>query len=155
MAINTSGQELAPGYLFMTPASVVPTPATRQNTGFMMTDNNDLVYGLGLDQATDFRVQEVNGTKYLTYWRGPQPNGPMVSHGHGNITFLGSEYNTAFVVCAFLNLNTGINPPPPCQLDVHEAQVTSRGTILATAYNNTPTDLSAVGEFRANSQEIF
>lgn len=37
------------------------------------------------------------------------------------------------------------NKPKPSYVDSHESRITPRGSIMVTAYNSTPYDLSAVG----------
>ncbi|KAL9053258.1 MAG: hypothetical protein Q9162_004866 [Coniocarpon cinnabarinum] len=133
------------GYLFLDPANFSPEPAVRQSGAFIMTDSNQLVYGLEMAPLTDFRMQTVNGTDYLTYWSGQNPTGANIGHGDGSVTFLDSSYEEAFTVCPKLNIVSNLEDPPPCTLDVHEHQVTPHGTLLATVYNATSADLTALG----------
>lgn len=69
LTITGNGGELAPGYIFMTPEGVnerVPRVNEEDGNGFIITTNNELVYGLDVDRLTDFRVQEYQGSSYLT-----------------------------------------------------------------------------------------
>lgn len=66
-------------------------------------------------------------------------------HGYGQVNFLDETY-TEFSV----NPNLGLNKlttteNPDWSVDIHEQQLTPRNTLLVSAYNNTPADLSAYG----------
>ena len=70
MTITSSGEPLAPGYIFMTPATTnISVPYTKEGGGFIMTTDGDLVFALNVTGMTDFRKQIYNGEPHLTYWR--------------------------------------------------------------------------------------
>jgi hypothetical protein len=148
MTITGNGGELAPGYIFMTPialnATAVP-PLTKESAGFIMTSGGDLVFGHNLTGVNDYRMQYYNGKPYLTYWTGYNSQGVNVGHGYGEAVFLDDTYQNFTV-----NPNLGLNKltttaNPNWSIDIHEQQMDSRNTLLVSAYNNTPADLSAVG----------
>lgn len=144
LTITTNGKPLAPGLVFFEPADFSDTPAVKQSGGYAFTDKNELVFAQPVAGLTDFRVQVYNGKPYITYWSGYNTLGGNIGHGYGNVTFLDQNYEIAFVVCPDLNLDTQVTPTPQCQIDIHEHQLTPRNTIIVSAYNATPTDLTSV-----------
>ena len=69
LTITGNGDELAPGYIFMTPEGTdegVPKPTAKESGGFVITSDNELVYALAVPGMTDLRVQEYNGESYIT-----------------------------------------------------------------------------------------
>ena len=69
LTITGSGGELAPGYIFMTPEGVherVPRAAKEDGSGYIITADNELVFGLDEARLTDFRIQQYEGSSYLT-----------------------------------------------------------------------------------------
>jgi len=130
----------APGYLFVEP----------QRTGF---------YGMILDDTgepvwveptattlTDLRVQTFEGKPVLTYWSGKSDAG----HGQGSCTILDNRYRPVATVSAGNGLKA----------DLHEFNLTDRGTALVTAYVREKFDLSPIGGpkhghiFNCHVQEI-
>lgn len=82
--------------------------------------------------AFDFRVQSYQGHRVLTWWQGTLAGGHGVS-GEGVI--LDSSYRTVATVHASEGYSS----------DLHEFQITSKGTALITAYEPVGADLSSVG----------
>lgn len=146
MNITRTGAELAPGYVFMTPWP--SANETHQSGGFIMTVDGEMVYCIPIVGMHDFRVQNFKGTPYLTYWNGLNAPFPQVGKGYGQVTFADSTY-TNFSVTPDLGINTLQQENPRWkggQVDIHEAEMTSRDTILITAYNNTQYDLSSLND---------
>ena len=83
-------------------------------------------------QATDFRVQRYRGKPVLTWWAGTVSKAGI---GQGSYVI----YDTSYQPVAHLRA-TGED-----QGDLHEFQLTPRGTAYITAYHETPADLSGVG----------
>lgn len=146
MTITRADAELAPGYVFMTPWP--SNNETHQSGGFIMTVDGEMVYCIPVNGMHDFRVQEFNGSPYLTYCNGLNAPFPQVGKGYGQVTFADSTYKN-FSVRPNLRLNTLQEDNPTWtggQVDIHEAEMTSRNTLLVTAYNNTQYDLSSLND---------
>jgi Arylsulfotransferase (ASST) len=86
-------------------------------------------------QATDFRVQTYEGRPVLTWWEGP-PEAPVPGSGVGH----GVIYSSSYRQIARVDASFG-----PDTADLHEFQLTPRGTALLTVYRIVPRDLSSVG----------
>lgn len=130
----------APGYLFVEP----------QRTGFngmILDDTGEPVWveptAMNL---TDLRVQSFEGRPVLTYWSGKSAAG----HGAGSCTILDTRYRPVATVSAGNGLKA----------DLHEFNLTDRGTALLTAYVVEKFDLSPIGGpkhghiFNCHVQEI-
>lgn len=87
----------------------------------------------GSQYGTTFgvRVQEFNGSDYVTFWRGTVKSS---GYGTGSCLMLNSSYDVAYNLTTS-NLTVGS--------DIHECQLTDRGTALLSAYEPTSWDLSA------------
>jgi len=139
--ISRSGNT-APGYLFISPLG----NGTSSPAPIIMTDKNELVWrgpaeGWGY---TDFQVQQLHQEPYLTYWRGNAS--ATFGHGYGSVYMINSSYQEVYNICPQdLGLVTPNHTVYACYLDMHEAFVTAQGTLIATAYNVTPIDLTPVG----------
>jgi hypothetical protein len=108
----------APGYIFLAP-QWGPVQA-----GPMIVDQSGNVVWFdplaGDDSAADFRVQVYQGRPVLTWWQGYVTAGV----GNGGDVILDSSYRTVAIVHAGNGLRA----------DLHEFQLTGRGTALITAY---------------------
>ncbi len=147
LQITTNGEPLAPGLLFMTPGNFGPTLATKDVAPMIMTDGGQLVWEGPITNVTvtNLQVSLFEGQPVLTYWVGPVTAQPNFGHGYGNITFRDTSYNNILTVCPKLGLLTADKTSYPCEADVHESLITSRGTLLFTAHNVTRADLSSIG----------
>jgi hypothetical protein len=133
-----------PGYLFFTQDGSYGHNYSR----FIMTDDGELVYQAGYGEYTDFRTQELDGKAVLSFFDGitfSEPNG----WGYGVLEIQDDSYQSIYNVT--IN-GTGLNTLGSFDrenlqswFDMHEATMTSEGTILATLYNVTQTDLTSVG----------
>lgn len=83
-------------------------------------------------QATDFRVQRYRGKPVLTWWQGTIS---VAGVGQGYDVIMNSSYR----VIATVHAGHGVKS------DLHEFELTPRGTAYVTAYNEVPADLSSVG----------
>lgn len=136
--------DLSDGYLFITPGNRSwDLPGEHQGGPFIIGTDNELVYRFEESLAChDFRVQEINDKPHLTFWHGERG----VGHGYGNIVMVDSEYQeTRLTTDAPIKWMAKGDRKPPGFSDFHENQMTSRGTILVTAYNDTSADLSPIG----------
>jgi Arylsulfotransferase (ASST) len=86
-------------------------------------------------QATEFRVQTYRGRRVLTWWQGP-PDAPVPGSGRGHDMIMDRSYRLIATVDAGFGHNTA---------DLHEFQLTPRGTALITAYRVLPYDLTGFG----------
>jgi hypothetical protein len=81
--------------------------------------------------ATDFKVQTYRGKPVLTWWEGVNVPG----HGSGGYVVMNGSYR-----------EIGRVPPADSfDRDLHEFNITSRGTALSTVYDRVPMDLSSLG----------
>ncbi|KAK3715275.1 hypothetical protein LTR37_007242 [Vermiconidia calcicola] len=155
MNITRYSGELAKGYIFVSPSDQNKNDGTYalSGTGFVMDDEGDLIFageedGMGFCEEwvagmTDFRAQEYNGRKYITYWNGCNTRGIHWGHRWGRVTFIDDEYNK-FEFNPDLNINS-FEPATRGSIDVHEHQMTERNTMVVTSYNNTQWDLTSIG----------
>jgi hypothetical protein len=85
--------------------------------------------------ADDLRVQRYRGKPVLTWWEGKtNPNG----YGQGSWVLMDASYEEI----ARVRAGNGL------QGDLHDMQLTPRGTALITIYERVPTDLSVIGSPR-------
>ena len=83
-------------------------------------------------EATDFRTQTYRGRPVLTWWQGV-----IATAGFG--TGVGEIYDASYHRIAEVHAANGLSA------DLHEFQLTPRGTALITAYKEVPADLSGIG----------
>lgn len=92
-----SKDSLAEGYIFLSPSDSNKNDGTydMSGTGFVMDQNGDLIFAGdedGMDFCdewvagmTDFRAQEYDGRKYITYWNGCNTRGKHWGHRWGRV----------------------------------------------------------------------
>lgn len=120
----------APGYVFLAPKKAVA------QDGPMIVDNRGQVVWfdpLLARGVADFKEQRYKGKPVLTWWQGT-----VAREGHaiaGGYRIMDSSYRVIKVVQAGNGL-TG---------DIHDFQLTPRGTALMTIYDKVPMDLESVG----------
>jgi hypothetical protein len=83
-------------------------------------------------QATDFRTQTYRGKAVLTWWQGTSSKAGV---GTGSYVIYDASYRKLAEVKAGHGLDG----------DLHEFELTPRGTALMTIYHEVPADLSSVG----------
>lgn len=142
--IRHSGDPLAEGLLFMTPSSFRSVNSVKEAAPLIMTDRGQLVWNGPISNATNFRATTYKGSPILTFWSGVSTEGGNIGHGYGNITFLDDSYRNILTVCPQLGLSIPGGNKFPCEADFHESFVTDRNTLLISAYNATPADLSVI-----------
>lgn len=147
LQINKTGQELADGLLFFDLADGFATEATKFLGPLIMTDTGDLVWSGPTGNVADVRTQTFNGEPVLTYWSGSGTAGAdaIVGHGWGGVNVYDTSYTLLARVCPKVDLLLPPGVSAECKADIHEAQMTSRNTMLITAYNTTEADLTSVG----------
>ncbi|HET8979261.1 MAG TPA: arylsulfotransferase family protein [Solirubrobacteraceae bacterium] len=124
-----------PRFIFLAPNNVIPASEPQQ--GLMMIDRKGrLVWFAPVSAGSpfDLNVQSYNGQPALTWWQGTVES----AHGEG----VGEIGNASYHSVKSIRAGNGL------QTDLHDLQLTSRGTALITAYETTTTDLSSVGGSR-------
>lgn len=147
--LTTSTDEpLLDGLLVFNTAYGTAIPATKEQAPLIMTDTGDLVWSGPREASANVRVQSYNGSPVLTYISGQGTAGAaaVVGHGYGEIIVLDNKYDLIATVCPnfdHFTMETGVTAK--CHSDLHESLITSRNTMLVTAYNTTQADLTSVG----------
>jgi hypothetical protein len=129
--VDTPAVGTAPGYVFVAEKGKASDPS-----GVVIADNAGRIVWYhqvpaGLE-ATDFRTQTLNGRPVLTWWQGKVSKSGI---GQGEDEIYDAHYHAVRTVQAADGL----------QADLHEFQLTPRGTAFITAYREVPADLRAVG----------
>ena len=129
-SVTHAAAHTAPGYVF------VAEKAPQKTGGPLIVDNRGRVVWFDQltppVQATDFRVQRYHGKPVLTWWVG-RSNGAGVGRGSYVI------YDDSYRLIARVRASRGLAG------DLHEFQLTPRGTAYMTVYHEVPADLSSVG----------
>jgi hypothetical protein len=140
--------DTTPAYILLSVTNVIANDAIQQ--GLMMVDRQGRLIWFH-PVATklkpfDLNTFTVQGKSALTWWQGELAS----SHGNGVAVAVGSDYS----VIQRIRAGDGL------QTDLHELNITSRGTALVTAYQQTTADLKAMGGsgthavFSGHAQEI-
>ena len=141
LAINKTGEPIAPGYLFFAPDG---RPPLQVNPLIMGTDGK-LVWNGPLEHAFNFGMQSYQGKSVLVYWNGTVYSEP-VGRGNGAVYILDNTYNIIKTVTLPGNFVEQIpGATYPSNIDLHEINITPKGTMLVTANNVTTTDLTSIG----------
>ncbi|KAI4161995.1 MAG: hypothetical protein LQ342_004443 [Letrouitia transgressa] len=143
--INSNGEALAEGLLLFTPSNFRPINSVKESAPLIMTDQGQLVWNGPIGNVTNLRATVYEGSPVLTYWAGLSTEGGNVGHGYGNVIFLDTSYREILTVCPKFGLVIPEGKQYPCEADFHESFVTDRNTLLVSAYNATPADLSVIG----------
>lgn len=143
--ITKNGGPLADGLLFFTQSNFQPVNAIEEAAPLIMTDKGELVWNGPISNATNLHVSTYRGSPVLTFWSGLSSEGGNIGHGYGNVTFLDSSYRNIVTVCPKFGLVIPGGRTYPCEADFHESFLTDRDTLIVTAYNATPADLSIIG----------
>jgi hypothetical protein len=122
---------ILPTLITLTPLKAVIDHMGQQ--GLMIVDaKGNLVYFRYLANfATNLEVQTYKGQPVLTWWEGTEVNG--IGSGKGYI------YSDRYEQVAVIK-GSGAVPP-----DLHEFTITTRDTVLVSAYKQKKVDLTAVG----------
>jgi Arylsulfotransferase (ASST) len=127
LTVRRAGQ-VAPGLMFLGPFR-----GTDHADALIVDDDGEPVWFRGSnDLVTDLRMQTYKGEPVLTYWEGARLVG---GHGAGNGVLLDRAYQQIAEVRA----GDGMRG------DLHEFQLTDRGTALLTAYPEVTADLRPIG----------
>jgi hypothetical protein len=130
VTVTAQSPALAPGDLF-----VAPYTGPGQAGPMILDSSGGLIWFKALPRytsATDFRVQQYLGKPVLTWWQ-------------GNISVHGFGLGEAVIADASYTDIAHVRAGNGDEVDLHELQLTPRGTALVTAYDPVRCDLSAVG----------
>ncbi len=133
--VTQLGSQPAPGstprFILLAPMNAVPASEPQQ--GLMMLDRQGRLvwFAPSGDPRFNLDVQSYAGKPALTWWQGSVSN----AHGNGVGEIGDDDYHPIQPVRAGHGLQT----------DLHDLQLTARGTALITAYETTTTDLSSIG----------
>jgi hypothetical protein len=129
---HAADADTAAGYLFVAPKQTDPrAPAGPA----ILDDQGHVVWYRQVpsgEEATDFRAQTYHGRRVLTWWQGTST---LAGYGHGVDEIYDSHYRKIAEVKAADGYSA----------DLHEFQLTPRGTALITVYDEVPADLSHIG----------
>ncbi|KAL8676358.1 MAG: hypothetical protein Q9186_007117 [Xanthomendoza sp. 1 TL-2023] len=137
------------GLFVFAPLPFLPVYPDRPPVGLIMDQLGNPIWHSANGYLGQLEVQQIEGKNVLSYWTGGIGGGFVDAHGMGTITILDASYRLVQNV----TLNDGTfkagdsmqNKPYPSYIDIHESFITSKGSLIVTAYNSTPYDLSAVG----------
>lgn len=129
----TSKREVVatPRFIVMAPMADVPYQSVQRGPMLIDRQGRLVWYHPGPDSTFDVQVQTYKGKRVLTRWHGALTGG----YGEGVGEIMDETYTTIAVV--------GNEKTRP--IDLHEFNLTSRGTALVTYYERVPADLSSVG----------
>jgi arylsulfotransferase ASST len=130
VTVTAHSPAASPGDLFLAPYS-----GPGQYGPMILDESGALVWFKPLPRGTraaDFRVQSYEGRPVLTWWQDPLVTGAVSKSGE---VIANGSYQTI----ATLRAGNGYQP------DLHELQLTPRGTALITVYDAIDCDLSSVG----------
>jgi len=118
----------APGYIFLAPKKYVD-----QAGPMILDDRGQVVWFDPLDArgVTDFKMQMYRGKPVLTWWQNTVNDG----NGRSARVIMDSSYRIIRIV----RRSGGLGP------DIHDMQLTPRGTALMTVYEKIPYDLRPLG----------
>ncbi|KAL8833082.1 MAG: hypothetical protein Q9170_004515 [Blastenia crenularia] len=135
------------GLLVFAPLPFILNYPDRFAGGLIMDQLGNPIWHSPVEALGNLEVGGFEGV--LKFWTGGIGGNFIDAHGFGSVTVLDKHYNQS----AVFTLNDGTfksgdslqNKPQPSYIDIHENLLTTRGTLLVTAYNSTPYDLSSVG----------
>lgn len=149
LQINRSGEgELSPGFIFLGQEDDSSSdPGVKEVAPFILTDENELVWGGPVGDSSNFRQQFWGNQSVITFWvgTGKAAYGADAGRGWGEVLFYDNTYRLINTVCLQLNLTLPTGTTAECQSDVHESFITPDNTILLTAYNTSQGDLTSLG----------
>lgn len=128
-----STTDTSPSYVLLSVNNVIPSDQVQQ--GLMMVDRQGrLIWFHPVPNSLkpfDLNAFMAGGKPVLTWWSGDLDS----SHGDGSGIAIDSSYSPV----QWIRTGRGL------QTDLHELNITSRGTVLLTAYRQATTDLSSIG----------
>lgn len=138
LQVSTGGNKPDPGYIFFGPRG-----NEAEGTAALIYDlNGDLVYQGPGEVTANFKVQRLYNQDVITFWAGDMT---LLGFGYGTVHILDNTYTEIYTVQLQDSFVTPDGQPRDSYIDLHESHITDRDTLLVTAYNVTPHDLTAVG----------
>ncbi|NUR76654.1 MAG: hypothetical protein HOQ28_10275, partial [Thermoleophilia bacterium] len=131
LTVTHAAHGVAPGFLFVAEKGGKDKPS-----GVVIADNRGRIVWYhevprGLE-ATDFRAQTYRGRPVLTWWQGTISK---VGVGRGEYVVYDDSYHELAKLKVAHDLDG----------DLHEFELTPRGTAYITVYHEVPLDLSSIG----------
>ncbi|KAL4785279.1 ASST-domain-containing protein [Aspergillus varians] len=127
-----------PGYIF-----VGPRGNQELGTAALIYDEGaNLVYQGPQEVTANFKVQKLFNEDAITFWAG---NMMTLGFGYGAVHILDDTYREIYTVTLQGDFVSPDGNPRDSFIDLHESRVTSRNTLLVTAYNVTQHDLTSIG----------
>ena len=133
--INRRAPGTQPGLIFLAPFS--PKGSPRPDGPLITDDRGDLVWFKPVRRGTavtDLKVQQLRGEPVITWWEGRF----AVGWGYGAYKVFDSSYRQVATV----------RPGNGLTSDLHDMQLTDRGTALVLSYDRIKRDLRFVGGVR-------
>ena len=133
--INRRAGATQPGYIFLAPFSIKGSP--RPDGPLITDDRGDLVWFKPVRRGTavtDLKVQELDGRPVITWWEGRF----AIGWGYGAYKVFDQSYDQIAT----------IRPGNGLTSDLHDMQLTGRGTALVLSYDRIKRDLRFVGGVR-------
>jgi Arylsulfotransferase (ASST) len=129
--LKAHGERTEPRFVVMAPMADIAYKNAQR--GPMLVDRRGRLvwFDRSADSTFDVQVQTYKGQRVLTHWHGELIGG----YGAGVGEIIDETYTTIATVG-----NAETQP-----IDLHEFNLTSRGTALATHYERRPADLSSIG----------
>ncbi|KAJ5978173.1 hypothetical protein N7501_001515 [Penicillium viridicatum] len=137
LEVNKTGNT-NPGYIFLGPRGDV------QNAGsaaLIYNDAGDLVYEGPKKITANFMVQKLFGKDVITFWAGDMMS---IGYGYGTVHILDDTYKEIYTVQLTGDFVTPDGSSKDSYCDMHESHITSRNTLICTAYNVTQHDLTSI-----------
>ncbi|ODM15037.1 hypothetical protein SI65_09532 [Aspergillus cristatus] len=127
-----------PGYLF-----IGPRGNEQSGTAALIYDEDgNLVYQGPEEVTANFKVQRLFNQDVITFWAGDMMK---LGYGYGTVHILDNTYREIYTVRLQDDIVTPDDQPRESYIDLHESQITEQNTLLVTAYNITPHDLTPIG----------
>ncbi len=123
--------QISPRFILLTPMPEVPYPGVQRGPMLLDRRGHLVWYQPAPDSVFDLQRQEYRGRPVLSWWHGTVTGG----YGEG----VGELVDDTYAPIAT------IGDARKRPLDLHELNLTSRGTALATYYERRPYDLSSIG----------
>ncbi|CAI7672734.1 unnamed protein product [Penicillium crustosum] len=128
LEVNKTGTT-DPGYIFLGPRGDVQDAGS---AALIYDDTGDLVYEGPEEVTANFMVQKLFGKDVITFWAGDMMS---IGYGYGTVHILDDTYKEIYTVQLTGNFVTPDGSSKDSYCDMHESHITSRNTLICTAYN--------------------